>query len=114
MRVGQSGSNQVQNNEVNGSKQTGRANAASSAKKSEKSNKGGAAAAISSGSVSTDISAKGKDLAKAKEVAKNAPDIREEKVAELRRRIAEGKYRPDPEAIADRMIGDHLQMSGIG
>jgi len=112
MRVGQSSTNQVQNSEVSQSKQTGRTQAATPGKKGEKN--GAAAAAVSSGSVSTDISSKGKDLARAKDVAQSAPDVREEKVAELRRRIAAGQYRPDPDAIADRMIEEHLEMTGIG
>ena len=67
-------------------------------------------------SVNASISSKGKDLAKdmatAKTVASETSDIREEKVAELKRRIAAGKYNIDSDAIADRMVDDHLSMQG--
>lgn len=36
--------------------------------------------------------------------ARNAPEIREELVAHYREIIAEGRYHPDPEEIAERMI----------
>ena len=60
-----------------------------------------------------EISAKGRDLAKAKSVAEQAPEVREEKIAELKRRIAAGGYKIDSDVIADRMVDEHL-MSGIG
>jgi len=114
MRVDQSKSNAIQNSEVSPAK-TARTGAATGAKKIEKTEKPGSAAAASSAdSISADISAKGKEFAKAKEVAQNAPDIREEKIAELRRRISAGSYRPDADAIADRMVAEHLDMAGIG
>jgi negative regulator of flagellin synthesis FlgM len=61
----------------------------------------------------THISARGKEMAHAKSVATDAPDVREAKIAELRRRIAEGRYNVDPHKVADRMVDEHLK-SGIG
>src|SRR4051812_11136549 len=66
-----------------------------------------------SGSVNAQISSKARDAAKVKDVAANAPDVREEKIAELKRRIADGKYGVNAEAVADRMVDDHLR-TGIG
>ena len=37
------------------------------------------------------------------------PDVREDKVENLRTRIQKNLYRPDPDAIADRMIEESLQ-----
>jgi flagellar biosynthesis anti-sigma factor FlgM len=60
-----------------------------------------------------EISAKGRELAQAKEVASNAPDVREEKIAKLKEMISAGKYKVDSHAVADRMVDEHLS-SGIG
>ena len=60
-----------------------------------------------------EISAKGRELAQAKEVASNAPDVREEKIAKLKEMINAGKYKVDAHAVADRMVDEHLS-SGIG
>lgn len=110
MRVNQSGNNYVQNNEASGSKQTSRASAPNATKRFEK-----VASATAGGTegAKPEISAKAKEFARAKEVASNAPDIREEKIAELRRRIAAGQYKTDPEEIADRMVDHHLEMADI-
>jgi negative regulator of flagellin synthesis FlgM len=63
--------------------------------------------------VKTEISTKGKDFSKAKAVAANAPDVREEKIAELKKRIAGGKYEVDANKVASKMVDEHLS-SGIG
>ena len=61
-----------------------------------------------------EISAKSKEFAQAKSVATGSPDVREDKIADIKRRMAEGSYKVDHEAVADRMVDDHLRMSGIG
>lgn len=60
-----------------------------------------------------EISGKARELAQAKEVASGAPDVREEKIAKLKEMIANGKYKVDAHAVADRMVDEHLS-SGIG
>ncbi len=47
-------------------------------------------------------------FARTRAVALNTPDVRPELVERTRRLIAEGRYRSDPEAIADRMIREGL------
>jgi len=116
MRVSQSGSNPVQGSEIS---QAGKAKAASKTEKPEGPAKAAEGAKTGGGeSVKADISSRGKelakDMAKAKEVATSAPDIREEKVAELKRRIAAGKYNVSPEAIADKMVDEHLKTADLG
>ena len=87
---------------------------AQGAKKGEKAAETSAnSQAASTADAKAEISSKGKEFAKAKAVANDAPDIREEKIAALKARIAEGKYKVDADAIADRMIDDHLR-TGIG
>ena len=107
MRVNQSGNNPVQNAEVSGTKKSGRAAEADLAKKAPSS-----AASQASGDTNTEISAKGKEFAKAKAVASGAPDVHEEKIAELKKRIAAGKYNVDADAIADKMVDEHLKVDG--
>jgi negative regulator of flagellin synthesis FlgM len=65
------------------------------------------------GDTRPEISARAKELASAKAAATNAPEVREAKIAELKERIAAGKYNVDPKAVADRMVDEHLS-SGIG
>lgn len=51
-----------------------------------------------------EISSFGKDLQAAKQAVGNTPDIREDKVAEYKRRIAEGRYQISAEAFADKVL----------
>jgi negative regulator of flagellin synthesis FlgM len=108
MRVNQAGNNPVQNTEVTGAKRTDRGAKVDQTKRS-----GDAPAALQT-DVNADISTRGKDFAKAQAVASGAPDVREEKIAELKKRIAQGGYKIDTDAIADRMVDEHLGMHGIG
>jgi negative regulator of flagellin synthesis FlgM len=108
-RVGNPGANAVQGSEAQKSSRAGKANAAADKAKAE----GNSSAAAASGDSQTTISSKGRDAAKAMAAANSAPDVREEKIAELKRRIAAGKYQVDPKAVADKMVDEHLS-SGIG
>jgi negative regulator of flagellin synthesis FlgM len=108
MRVEQPRSNQTQSAETQGPRKTNRATNGEQGSSAAKTS--GAATA---GSASADISAKGKEFAKTKAVANDAPDVREAKIAELKRRIAEGKYKVDGQAVASRMVDDHLEMGGL-
>jgi negative regulator of flagellin synthesis FlgM len=110
MRVNQSNGSAVQGSEVSGAKKTGKAaHEAHDAKKAD----GVEDKTNIPGSVNAELSHKGKEMAAAKAAASEAPDVREEKIAALKARIAAGKYNVDPSAIADRMVDDHLK-SGIG
>lgn len=108
MKVNQSPTTPIQ------SAQTGEA---TGAKKSAKTSAAQAAYAQSSasteGAAKTEISAKAREMAKAKSVAQQTPDVREEKVAEIKRRLAEGRYKVDPQAVADRMVDEHLKTGGL-
>lgn len=54
-----------------------------------------------------EISDKAKEFAKAHAAASAAPDVREDKIAEIKRRLESGNYKIDSDAIADKMIADH-------
>jgi negative regulator of flagellin synthesis FlgM len=111
MKVGHTGSNQVQGTDTPATRQTGRGEAAGESKK--------AGRIVERPPVSTDdarpeISAKGREFAQAKAVANEAPDVREDKIADIKRRIAEGKYNVSADKIADRMVDEHISTGGLG
>jgi negative regulator of flagellin synthesis FlgM len=54
------------------------------------------------------LSPQARELMKAQQALANLPDIREDKVAELKARIDEGRYRIDKEGIAEKMIREGL------
>lgn len=54
-----------------------------------------------------EISDKARDLAKAYAVASATPDVREDRIAELKKRIASGDYKIDSDKVADKMISEH-------
>ncbi len=92
---------------------------ASSAKKSEKLKNAayearpeGPSVTKKTDSTSTEISAKAKDMAKAKQIAQDTPDVREAKIAELRDKIQNKKYNVGADEIADRLVDDHIRMAG--
>ena len=113
MRVANSGNNNVQGNEAPNAKSAGKAGAAREVKKTEHGAGAEVAKADARGSAHTQISAKGKEHAQAKAVASGAPDVREDRIAELKKKIQEGSYHVDADAVADRMVGDHLRMNGM-
>jgi len=106
MRVNQPNSSPAQSTgEASNAKRAGRAGAAQEAK--------GSARPAGAEAAKSEISGKAKEMAKAKAVASNAPDVREEKVAALKKRISEGSYSVDAQAVADRMVDEHMR-TGIG
>jgi negative regulator of flagellin synthesis FlgM len=112
MRVSQPGSSPVTSSEADGPKKAKNA-AATAAAQAEAAKKSEKAAAAAEGAVKADISTKGKEMAQAKAVATSAPDVREQKIQELKRRISSGEYNVSPEKVADKMVDEHLK-SGIG
>lgn len=116
MRVSNS-NNPIQGSEISHAGKAGKADATKDAKRVDRAKVGDAetaSAGRSSGGARAEISAKGREFAAAKAVADGAPDVREEKIAELKRKIAAGQYKVDADAVADRMVDDHIRMSGIG
>ncbi len=49
-------------------------------------------------------------MQKAKEIASQPMEVDEAKVARLQKLIDEGKYKVDAEAIADRLVDEHLSL----
>lgn len=55
-----------------------------------------------------DLSTKARDIQNLKSAIANLPDVREEKVQELKNRIEGGKYNVSGEKIAEKMVGESL------
>jgi negative regulator of flagellin synthesis FlgM len=109
MKVNPATTQAVQNNDVSGTSGAKRAEKAGAASASSKVS----AKTVDSSSTKAEISAKAKEFAKAKEAATSAPDVREDRIAELKKRIAAGNYQVNAEAIANKMVDEHVS-SGIG
>ncbi|WP_409479173.1 flagellar biosynthesis anti-sigma factor FlgM [Pseudobdellovibrio sp. HCB154] len=62
-------------------------------------------------SVKVDLSARAKDIQRAKEVAMASPDVDHAKVEKFQKLIDEGKYKIDAKAIAEKMVQEHLATS---
>jgi len=109
MRVNRTENNPAQAAEASRAGRPERAEHAKNAKKTDK-----PAEAAENGDVSASISGKAREFSKAKAIAAETPDVREEKIAELKKRIAAGKYKIDDNAVADRLVDDHIAMHEIG
>lgn len=59
-------------------------------------------------SAKVDLSARAKDIQRAKEIAMASPDVDHAKVEKFQKLIDEGKYKVDSKAIAERMVEEHL------
>lgn len=53
---------------------------------------------------SLELSQAGKDLKTAKDAVREAPDIREERVQEIKRRMANGTYQVSAKEVAEKMV----------
>ena len=86
------------------------ATSAAAAKKSSRASSSEAGA--SSQATKVELSPKAQDIKKIKELAKNAPDVDMNKVEKFKRMIADGSYKVDAKAVADRMVDEHLMSAG--
>jgi negative regulator of flagellin synthesis FlgM len=59
-----------------------------------------------------ELSSRAQDIKKIKELAKDSPDVDMDKVEKFKKLIAEGKYKVDAKAVADRMVDEHLMSAG--
>ncbi|MCA1987929.1 MAG: flagellar biosynthesis anti-sigma factor FlgM [Desulfarculus sp.] len=56
-----------------------------------------------------ELSGRSREMAKAAEALANTTDVREQRVAEIKQRIANQEYTVDAEKVAQRMIVDFLR-----
>ena len=60
------------------------------------------------GSAKINLSERAQLMQKAKEIATQAPDVNEAKVARLQKLIDEGKYQVNAQALADKLVDEHM------
>ena len=103
MRVNPGASQSIQGGQTEGLKKS------EAAAKPERARQGEqvAKSSDSSGSARAEISDKARDFAKAHAAASAAPDVREDRIAELKKRISAGEYKIDADKVADKMISEH-------
>ncbi|MBQ9360901.1 MAG: flagellar biosynthesis anti-sigma factor FlgM [Lachnospiraceae bacterium] len=68
---------------------------------------------VSGGRDAVEISSIGKDIQTAKAAVKSAPDVREDKVADLKKQIANGTYNVSGESFADKLLAKYNEAAGI-
>ena len=56
-----------------------------------------------------ELSGRSREMAKAAETLATTPDVREQRVAEIKQRIDNQEYKVDPDQVAHRMIVDFLR-----
>lgn len=108
MRVNNPTSPSVQGTQTNRTETSKKSEQAQSAQKSRAASEIYGKTAAGSTSATTEISSKAKEMATARATAAGAPDVREDRIAELKKRIAEGKYEVDSNKVADKLISDHM------
>lgn len=68
---------------------------------------------VDKGDFNVNLSPEAKSMAEARkkalDIAKSTPDIREDKVADFKRRIESGEYNPSAENIADGMLREAIK-----
>ncbi len=102
---------QAQNlQEAQSANQSKRTDKASAAAKS----KNGNPVARTEGSANTEISSRAKEMAQAKSVAAQAPEVRNDRIERLKQMIAEGKYKVDADKVAERMVKEHQATADLG
>ena len=114
MKVNNSTSNPIASGESTGSHQAGRAADAKKTDRTSAAQNTGPGKALennrSNALENTTISPQSREFAQAKVAAAEAPDVREDRIAELKKRIDENNYDVDSKAVADRLVDDHLKM----
>lgn len=65
-------------------------------------------AGASSQATKVELSPRVQDIKKIKELAKASPDVDMAKVEKYKKLIADGNYKVDAKAIADKMVDEHL------
>ncbi len=60
-------------------------------------------------SANVDVSSRAQEAKRIKDIAMATPDVDEMKVAKFRQMIDAGTYKVDSQAIADRMVDEHMK-----
>jgi flagellar biosynthesis anti-sigma factor FlgM len=107
MRINQTNSSPVQAHDAGNAKKSDKVKSNGYGATSE-----GAKTSTKNESASAEISSKAKEMAHAKQLASDSPDVRESKIAALREQIQNKKYNVSASDISDRLVDDHMRMAG--
>lgn len=80
-----------------------------SSKKADNKNETSTNSLLESGASRVELSPRAMEAKRIKELAMAAPDVDTEKVERLRKLIDEGKYKVDAQAVANKMVDEHLE-----
>lgn len=64
-------------------------------------------------SARVELSERAQDMKKAKDIAKNAPDVNLDKVKKFQALIDSGNYKVDSKKVADKMVDEHLMSAAM-
>ena len=78
-----------------------------------KSRKTNSSSKVSGGRDAVEISSIGKDIQTAKSAVKAAPDVREKKIADIKKQISNGTYNVSGESFADKLLAKYNEATGI-
>lgn len=78
-----------------------------------KNRKTSSAKKVSGGRDAVEISSIGKDIQTAKAAVKAAPDMRESRVADIKKQISAGTYNVSGESFADKLLAKYNEAAGI-
>jgi len=67
---------------------------------------------VSSQDDKVEISSKAVEIKVALEALSSVPEVRKDRVEELKKLIEEGKYNPDPKEVAKKILEEHFFSSG--
>ena len=74
--------------------------------RTERHHHGRAKGAEAPGGDTLEVSARGRELAKAQQAVDDAPDVRADKVVEIKKRIEDGTYHVPADVLARKLLGD--------
>jgi negative regulator of flagellin synthesis FlgM len=101
--------NKIQSTTV-GTSELSKSGGAKAAEKSKEKRSVSALEGLGGGAAKTSISAQAKEASKAFATAVAAPDVREDRVAELKKKIQAGTYKINADLIADKLVDDHMAL----
>ena len=68
---------------------------------------------VSGGRDAVEISSIGKDIQTAKSAVKSAPDVRESKIADIKKQISSGTYNVSGESFANKLLAKYNEAAGL-
>ncbi|MCR5775756.1 MAG: flagellar biosynthesis anti-sigma factor FlgM [Lachnospiraceae bacterium] len=68
---------------------------------------------VSGGRDAVEISSIGKDIQTAKAAVKASPDVREKKIADIKKQISNGTYNVSGDSFADKLLAKYNEATGL-